>query len=177
VIKTPCTDCGGAGRKREVKKMSVRIPAGVDEGSRLRLAGEGEAGSNGGPAGDLYVFISVDEHEHFVRRDYDIHAEEHVSFTQASLGADLHIRTVHGDEPLRIGAGTQPEQVFRVKGKGVPYLDGSGRGDHYVHVKVRVPTSLSDRQRELMEELATLEGEPLRERTVLDKVKDFFVKE
>ena len=177
VIKTPCVDCNGAGRKREVKKLSVRIPAGVDEGSRLRLTAEGEAGSNGGPSGDLYVFITVEEHEHFVRRDYDIHAEEFVTYTQAALGAELEITTVHGKESLRIAPGTQPEQVLRVRGKGVPYIDGSGRGDHFVHVKVRVPTSLNDRQRELLEELAAIDGETPRERTVLDKVKDFFTGE
>ena len=177
VIKSPCTDCNGAGRKRETKTLSVRIPAGVDEGSRLRLTGEGESGSNGGPSGDLYVFLSVAEHEKFARREYDIHSEHVVSYTQAALGAELETETVHGAEKLKITAGTQPEHIVRLRGKGVPYLDGSGKGDHYVHVKVKVPTSLGDRQRELLEELAALDGENPPERSVLSKVKEFFAGE
>lgn len=175
VIKDPCTTCGGSGRTREEKKISVKIPAGVDDGSRLRVAGEGEAGFNAGPPGDLYVFLSVREHPKFQRRDYDIHAEQTISFTQAALGAELSTETIDGQEPFKVPAGTQPNQVFRVRGKGVPFLDGSGRGDHYVHIVVRIPTSLDDEQRELLERLATIEGEnPPAEKGVFDKVKDFF---
>jgi molecular chaperone DnaJ len=178
VNKDPCADCQGAGRVREEKTLSVKVPAGVDEGSRLRVAGEGEAGTLGGPPGDLYVFIGVDDHPTFVRRDYDVHAELPLSFTQAALGAEVDVKTIHGSEKLKINPGTQPEQVLRVRGKGVPYVDGSGRGDHFVHVKVRVPTSLDERQRELLEELATLEGEePPESKGVFEKVKDFFVGE
>ena len=174
VIKDPCVTCSGAGRLRETKSLAVKIPAGVDDGSRLRVAGEGEAGWNGGPAGDLYVFISVREHPTFTRRDYDIHSEHPVSFTQAALGAETKIDTLDGKETLRIPPGTQPNQVFRVRGKGVQFLDGSGRGDHYVHVVVRIPSSLTDEQRRLLEQLASLEGEQPLERGVLDKVKEFF---
>ncbi|HVS33744.1 MAG TPA: molecular chaperone DnaJ [Thermoanaerobaculia bacterium] len=174
VIKDPCAACSGAGRVREEKKISVKIPAGVDDGSRLRVAGEGESGYNGGPAGDLYVFITVGEHPKFTRRDYDIHSEQSLSVTQATLGADVKTSTIDGEETLKIPAGTQPNQVFRLRGKGVQFLDGSGRGDHYVHVTVRVPPSLSDQQRSLYEELARLDGENPPERGVLDKVKDFF---
>jgi molecular chaperone DnaJ len=175
VIKDPCVTCAGAGRVREEKKISVKIPAGVDDGSRLRVAGEGEAGYNGGPAGDLYVFISVREHAKFQRRDYDIHAEQAVSYTQAALGGDLKVQTIDGEEPLKIPAGTQPNQVFRLRNKGVPFIDGSGRGDHYVHVAVRIPQSLNAEQRELLEKLAELEGEePPEEKGVFDKVKEFF---
>lgn len=175
VIKEPCGDCAGAGRVREDKTLSVKVPAGVDEGSRLRVAGEGEAGTLGGPSGDLYVFISVDEHEEFARRDYDVHSELPVSFTQAALGAEVEAKTIHGQEKVKISAGTQPDQVLRLRGKGIPYVDGSGRGDHFVHVKVRVPSHLSEKQRELLEQLAALEGEtPRQEKRVLDKVIDFF---
>jgi molecular chaperone DnaJ len=175
VIKERCTDCGGAGRIREQKTIQVKIPAGVDEGSRLRVAGEGESGANGGPAGDLFVFLSVRDHDRFARRDYDIHSEQSISFTQAALGTEIETATVHGAETLRIPPGTQPEQVFRLRGKGVPYLNGNGRGDHHVHVSVRVPTTLTDEQRALMEKLAELEGEePDDRRNVFDKVKDFF---
>jgi molecular chaperone DnaJ len=175
VIKNPCVTCNGAGRVREEKKISVKIPAGVDEGSRLRVAGEGEAGFNGGPHGDLYVFLSVKEHAKFQRRDYDIHSEESVSITQASLGADLKVETIEGDESLKIPAGTQPNQVFRLRSKGVQFLQGSGRGDHYVHVTVRVPTTLTDEQRDLLARFAQTQGETVPEpKGVLDKVKDFF---
>ena len=174
VIKDPCATCNGAGRMREEKKISVKVPAGVDDGSRLRVAGEGEAGFNGGPAGDLYVFISVADHAKFSRRDYDIHSEQRITLTQAALGADVQTETIDGSEALKVPAGTQPNQVFRLRGKGVPFLDGSGRGDHYVHVGVRVPTTLSDEQRTLLERLAELEGEEPPERGVFEKVKDFF---
>ncbi|HEX6179176.1 MAG TPA: DnaJ C-terminal domain-containing protein, partial [Thermoanaerobaculia bacterium] len=174
VIKDPCATCAGAGRIRETKKISVKIPAGVDDGSRLRITGEGEAGWNGGPAGDLYVFISVREHEKFTRRDYDIHSEHAISFTQAALGAEVKIETIDGKETLRVPAGTQPNQVFRLRNKGVQFLDGTGRGDHYVHVSVRIPSSLSEEQRRLLEQLAEIEGENPPERGVLDKVKEFF---
>jgi molecular chaperone DnaJ len=175
VIKDPCATCNGAGRVREEKKISVKIPPGVDDGSRLRVAGEGEGGMNGGPPGDLYVFISVREHPKFTRRDYDIHSEQTVSMTQAALGAEVQTSTIDGDELLRLPAGTQPNQVFRLRGKGVQFLQGSGRGDHYVHVSVRIPTTLDDEQRDLLQRLAALEGEePPEQKGVFDKVKDFF---
>ena len=175
VIRDACPTCGGAGRMREEKKISVKIPAGVDDGSRLRVAGEGEAGFNGGPSGDLYVYLSVDDDPRFTRRDYDLHSERSISITQAALGGEAIVETIDGDESLKLPAGTQPNQVFRLRGKGVPFIDGSGRGDHYVHVAVRVPTSLSDEQRSLLEQLAPLEGEePSADRGVFEKVKDFF---
>lgn len=175
VIKDPCTTCNGAGRVREEKKITVQIPAGVDDGSRLRVAGEGEGGTNGGPAGDLYVFISVNDHPKFNRRDQDIHSEHAISVTHAALGGDAKVDTIDGVESLRIPAGTQPNQVFRLRGKGVPFLDRSGRGDHYVHVSVRIPTALDDAQRALYEQLAALQGEEVtQEKGVFEKVKDFF---
>ena len=154
----------------------MKIPAGVDDGSRLRVAGEGESGFNGGPAGDLYVFIQVREHPKFQRRDYDIHSEQTISFTQAALGGDVEVETDRRPRHrCKITAGTQPNQVFRLRGKGVPLLDGTGRGDHYVHIAVRIPTSLNDEQRQLLEHLAAIEGEnPPGEKGVFDKVKEFF---
>lgn len=174
VIKDPCATCNGAGRLREEKKITVKIPAGVDDGSRLRVPAEGEAGYNGGPSGDLYVFITVKEHPKFSRRDYDIHSDQPISITQAALGGEVRTATIDGEESLKVPAGTQPNQMFRLRGKGVQFLDGSGRGDHYVHVSVKIPTALSDEQRGLLEQLAKLEGETPPERRVLDKVKDFF---
>lgn len=174
MISDPCPSCSGTGRVHEEKKLSVKVPAGVDDGTRLRVAGEGEAGWNGGPPGDLYVFISVEEDDHFVRRDYDIHVELPLTYTQVALGTEIMVKTIHGEEKLKVPAATQPDRVFRFKGKGVPFVDGSGRGDHFVHVKLHVPGNLSARQRELLEELATLEGEAPGERGVFDKMKGFF---
>ena len=175
VIRDPCLTCSGAGKVREDKTLSVKIPAGVDEGTRLRVAGEGESGNLGGPPGDLYVFIAVAEHPRFSRRDYDVHSEQGISITQAALGAELETDTIHGREKVRIPAGTQPNQVFRLRGKGVPFIDGRGRGDHYAHVVVRVPTNLSDEEKELLRKFADLHGEePPESRGVFEKVKDFF---
>jgi molecular chaperone DnaJ len=174
VIKDPCQECNGAGRVRESKTISVKVPAGVDDGSRLRVQGEGEGGFNGGPAGDLYVFISVEEHPRFTRREYDIHSEQNISFTQAALGAEVETETIDGTESLRIPPGTQPNQIFRLRGKGVQFLQGAGRGDHYVHVGVTIPTALDDEQRELLERYAQTEGETPPPRGFVDKVKDLF---
>jgi molecular chaperone DnaJ len=175
VIKDPCATCDGSGRIREGKKISVKIPAGVDDGSRLRVGGEGESGFNGGPAGDLYVFINVREHAKFTRRDYDIHTEQTISVTQAALGGEVKTETIDGLESLKVPAGTQPNQIFRLRGKGVPFIDGNGRGDHYVHVAVRIPTSMTPEQRALYEQLAGMDGESVPgEKPLLEKVKDFF---
>lgn len=175
IVKDPCRDCEGSGRKREEKTLSVKIPAGVDDGTRLRVAGEGEAGHLGGPSGDLYVFLNVTDHSTFARKDYDIHSEFEISYTQATLGAEVLAPTVHGDEKLRVPAGTQPNHIVRLRGKGVPYVDGSGHGDHYVHLRVTIPSSLNSRQRELLEELAAISGEaPPEDKGVLGKVKEFF---
>jgi molecular chaperone DnaJ len=174
VIKDPCATCNGAGRVQESKTISVKIPAGVDNGSRLRVQGEGEGGFNGGPTGDLYVFLNVNEHPRFTRRDYDIHSEETISFTQAALGAEIEIETIDGAESLRIGEGTQPNQIFRLRGKGVQYLQRAGRGDHYVHINVRIPTSLDAAQREMLERYAATEEETPPQRGFVNKVKDLF---
>jgi len=175
VIKDPCAACNGAGRVREEKKISVKIPAGVDDGSRLRVAGEGESGFNGGPAGDLYVFISVREHATFQRREYDVHSEQTISMTQAALGGEVKTEVIDGFEMLKVPPGTQPNQVFRLRNKGIPFIDGAGRGDHYVHITIRVPSSLSPEQRTLLEQLAALDGETApAEKPLLEKVKEFF---
>lgn len=175
VIRDACTDCGGAGRRRDTRSLSVKIPAGVDDGSRLRIAGEGDHGHKGGPAGDLYVFLSVEDHARFVRREYDIHSEVAVTYTQLVLGAEVEVATVHGVEKHRLEPGTQTDYVGRIRGKGVPFLDGRGRGDHYVHVRLVVPTNVEGRERELLEELASIRGEAAPEsRGVFSKVREFF---
>lgn len=173
VIKDPCSDCSGSGRLRMVDTVSVRIPPGVDTGTRLRISGGGDAGLNGGPPGDLYVFIDVNPHPELIRRDYDIHSEKIVSFTQAALGAEVEIATVHGPQTLEIPAGAQPSSKYVLKGKGVPYVDGRGNGDHWVHLQVHVPTSLSAEQREIIEQLARVEGEvPRPKSSLFSRIRD-----
>ena len=160
VVERPCRECGGAGRVERLRRLSVRIPPGVDSGARLRLAGEGEAGERGAPPGDLYIVVHVREHEVFKRAGSDLYVEVPITFSQAALGAELEVPTIDGDrERLRIPAGTQTGEVFRIKGRGMPVLNGYGRGDLLVKVVVRTPTKLSREERELFERLAELEKE------------------
>lgn len=156
-ISTPCKDCRGAGQVRVRKKVAVKIPAGVDSGSRLRLTGEGESGSFGGPAGDLYVFIQVKSHEFFERNNSDTICRVPISFIQAALGATVSVPTLNGEKPLAIPKGTQPGDVFRFSGEGIPSLRGGGRGDQIIQVLVKTPTSLSKKQESLLQEFSRLE--------------------
>src|ERR671933_1502853 len=173
VIRTPCEQCRGAGRVEREKQIEVKIPAGVETGSRLRLAGEGEAGAQGGPAGDLYVVIHVKEHEVFERQGNNLYAAVPISFAQAALGAQIDVPTLGGTESLKIPAGTQTGTVFRLKGKGMPILGGRGHGDLFVSVSLRTPTTLTREQRKLLEELAKIEDRDLEEnKTLRDKVRD-----
>ena len=137
----------------------MKIPAGVDTGTRVRLAGEGEPGDQGGPPGDLYVVVHVREHPLFVREDYEVLCEVPISFTQAALGAQIDVPTLDGKVKMKIPAGTQTGKVFRLKGKGIPHLHGGGRGDQHVRVLVETPTDLSAEQRELLEKFAEISGE------------------
>jgi len=154
IIKTPCDDCRGAGRVQRTRKLKVRIPAGVSTGQRLRLAGEGEAGSAGGPAGDLYVVLHVQEHEFFHRDGADLHCEIEVSFPMLALGGSMDVPTLDGTESLTIPEATQTGTVFRLRHKGMPDLAGRGRGDILVTVRGIVPKKLTKDQRRLIEELA-----------------------
>ncbi|MGE5527892.1 MAG: molecular chaperone DnaJ [Patescibacteria group bacterium] len=159
VIETPCPECQGRGRVRRTRRINVRIPAGVDNGFRLRVAGEGEAGTRGGGAGDLYVYLYVKPHKFFKRDGDDIHTELELTFARAALGTTAKIETLDGEVELKIPEGTQTETVFRLRGRGVPRLRGSGRGDHFVKVKLKTPTKLSPEQREVFRRLAELEAE------------------
>ena len=174
VIKTPCEKCRGAGRVEREKQMEVKIPAGVETGSRLRLAGEGEAGTQGGPAGDLYVVIHVSEHEVFERQGNNLYASIPITFAQAALGAETTVQTLDGQEPLKIPAGTQTGTVFRLKGHGMPALGGRGRGDLFVSVTLVTPTTLTREQRKLLEQLAQIEEKDLTDKGLMDKVRDIF---
>ncbi len=173
-IATPCSTCQGRGLERHTRKKVVAVPAGVDTGTQIRLAGEGQPGVNGGPNGNLYIAIQVKAHKFFRRRDNDVLLDLNINIAQATLGADVEIPTVDGKATLKIPAGTQPGKVLRMRGKGVPHLRGNGRGDQMVIVNVEIPTRLSGDQRQLFENLAKSLGSEVRpqERSFLDWIKD-----
>jgi molecular chaperone DnaJ len=175
-IETPCNECRGSGRVRKNRKIDVKIPAGVESGSRLRIAGEGEAGSRGGSPGDLYIYIYVKKHPEFERQGDDIYSEVKISMAQAALGATVLVQTLDGKVELKIPEGTQYGTSFRLKGRGITHLRGQGRGDHYVKTKVITPVKLTGEQRELFKKLALSFGEHLSadERGFIDRVKDAF---
>jgi len=174
IISEPCTKCNGSGKVRKQRKLTVNIPAGVDTGTRLRMAGEGQAGEKGGPAGDLYIVIDVEDHELFDRRGDDLYCEVPISFVQASLGDKIKVPTLEGKVQFDIPAGTQPGTSFRLKNKGISHLNGYGRGDQYIKVKVMIPKELDDRQKELLEEFAEISGEEINpeHKGFLKKIKD-----
>jgi len=176
IVTDPCPNCHGTGRVRHTRQISVKVPAGVETGTRLRLSGEGEGGVHGGGRGDLYVVIIVQEHPIFARSNDDILCEVPISIAQAALGADIQVPTLKGNEPLTIPAGTQTDAIFRLRGKGVPNVHGHGVGDELVRVIVETPTKLTDRQRELLEEFAKLSGEETHPRGqgFFRKVKELF---
>ena len=174
LISSPCETCRGVGRVEHEKSIEVKIPAGVETGSRLRLQAEGESGTFGGPPGDLYVVIHVAEHEEFERQGNNLYSSVPVTFAQAALGAEVTVKTLHGDESLKVPAGTQTGTVFRVRGQGMPVLGGRGKGDLFVSVSVITPTSLTREQRKLLEQLAKIETEDLQDKRLVDKVRDIF---
>lgn len=176
IIKDRCTECGGGGRTKVYKTLSVKIPAGVETGSRLRLQGEGEAGFRGGPPGDLYVVITVREHPIFTRDGEDVLCEVPVSFPQAALGSEIEVPTIEGKVKMKVPAGIQSGAHFRLKGKGIARLGGYGRGDEIVTVIVEIPTKLTQRQKELLEEFAKISGQdanPL-SKGFFEKVRNLF---
>ncbi|MFS0727502.1 molecular chaperone DnaJ [Paenibacillus sp. 1P07SE] len=154
VIKDRCSTCGGAGKVKKQRKLHVKIPAGVDEGAQIRMSGEGESGTRGGPPGDLYIVLRVKSHDFFERDGDDIYCEVPLSFVQAALGDEIEIPTLTEKVKLKIPAGTQTGTYFRLKGKGVPKLRGYGQGDQHVKVTVVTPTRLSDEQKELLRQFA-----------------------
>jgi len=175
VISDPCPACRGEGRVEKERTIEVKIPAGVDNGSRLRLAGEGEHGRFGGPPGDLYVVLRVEPHERWVRDGATVFSEETVGFPQAVLGATVEVETLHGPASLEIPPGTPHGHEFRLRGKGIDRVGGSGRGDHVVRLKIHVPhpRELAEEDVEVMRKMAELGAYPVREK-VLDRVKKMF---
>lgn len=160
-IPNPCRECRGTGQVLQQKKVSVKLPAGVDTGSRLRLTGEGEGGIFGGPPGDLYIYVRVEPHEFFQRNKNDIVCQVPISFVQAALGDTIDVPTLNGDKKLDIPKGTQPGDIFRFEGKGFPSLRRYGRGDQIIQVMVKTPTGLNKKQEKLLREFAALESSKL----------------
>jgi len=164
IIKDRCKECTGSGRQRIMDKISVRIPAGIDDGMKIRHQGKGDLGDPGGPPGDLYVTISVKEHEFFHRDGVNIITEVPMSYPTACLGGELTVTTIDGEEKIRIHPGTPSGKVIPLRGKGIPALHGGGRGDHLVQVVVRVPTELTAQEKELIRQLAGASGEKVKEK-------------
>ncbi len=176
-IETPCPECSGTGRVRKTRKIDVKIPGGVESGSRLRISGEGEAGTRGGQSGDLYIYIYVKPHAKFERQGNDVVSEIKISMTQATLGTTVLVDTLDGKVELRIPEGTQHGTSFRMRGHGITSLRGHGRGDHHVRVKVTIPSRINSEQRELLQKLALSFGEEIEEdKGFMGKVKDAFGK-
>ncbi|MCX7923213.1 MAG: molecular chaperone DnaJ [Clostridia bacterium] len=176
IITDPCGSCHGKGKIKNNVRLKINVPAGIDDGQTISLRGEGEPGSKGGPAGDLYISIRVKPHAIFQRQGTDVICEIPITFVQAALGAELEVPTIDGKVKYSIPEGTQTASVFRLRGKGIPFLRGNGRGDQYVKVNVEVPKKLSDNQKALLREFAELSGDETHEQRkgFFDKMKDAF---
>ncbi|MBP1744786.1 MAG: molecular chaperone DnaJ [Firmicutes bacterium] len=178
IISDPCQECKGSGKIRKNRKITVKIPAGVDTGNVIPMRGQGEHGTGGGPSGDLYVNIRVTPHKVFKRKGYDIFIDSNISFSKATLGVELKVPTIDGDVKYSVPPGTQPGTVFRLKGKGVPRVNGHGRGDQYVNVVVDIPKTLSAKQKEAllmyMEASGEISEEDGSKKSFMGKIKDTF---
>lgn len=177
IITNPCKPCSGQGRNKKKVELEVKIPAGIDDGQRLKLSGEGDSGTQGAPSGDLYVVININEHDFFERDGFDVHCQVPISFSQATLGAEIEVPTLTGKVKVDLPEGTQSGKKMRLKGKGIQRLGGYGQGDQILTIHVETPTKLSAEQKEIFERLAELEGSsgsnPM-SRGFFDKVKDLF---
>ena len=174
IIKNPCKKCYGAGRVEREKSLEVKIPAGVETGSRLRVSGEGEGGTQGGASGDLFVVIHVKEHELFERQGANLYSAVPVTFAQAALGAEIKVKTLDREENLKIPAGTQTGTVFRLRSLGMPSLNGRGRGDLFVAASLITPKTLTKEQRKILEQLAEIEDSDFQDESFMDKVRNIF---
>jgi len=175
IVPNPCEECRGTGRTRQTRKIAVKVPAGVDDGAQIRISNEGEAGARGGEQGNLYVVLNIAEHERFQRVEDHIVLELPINVAQAALGAELNVPTLDGEVEMEIPAGTQSGEDFVLRGKGVPHLRGTGRGDMVIRVTVVVPESLTDEQRGLLEQLAQTMGTPTlpkRNRGFFERIRD-----
>ena len=176
VIDSPCSKCHGKGSIRKTKTIEVDIPAGIDEGQMIKLGGQGELGTRGGPRGDLYIEVNVKPHQLFTREGYDVYLEMPITFAQATLGERIQVPTLDGKVEYEIPEGTQTGTVFRLKGKGIPKLRSNVRGDQYVKVTVEIPKKLNEKQKELVREFARECGQEVhqRQKTLSDKIDSFF---
>lgn len=174
IITDPCKICNGKGKIRKSVTIKINIPAGIDDGQTISLRGEGEPGTRGGPAGDLYVTIRVKQHSLFQRQRNDVICEIPITFVQAALGSELEVPTLDGKVKYTMPEGTQTGTVFRLKGKGIPYIRGNGRGDQFVKVNVEVPVKLNEKQKEILKQFADLSGDDVHEQRkgFFDKMKD-----
>ena len=175
-IPSKCTSCSGTGKVKKRKKINVKIPAGIDDGQQLRVSGQGEPGINGGPSGDLYVVFHVREHEFFERDGDDVYCEVPLTFVQAALGDEIQVPTLHGKVNLKIPAGTQTGTRFRMKGKGIPNVQGRGQGDQHIIVKIVTPKKLNEKQKQLLKEFAEISGSTVDDQkdSLFDKMKRAF---
>ena len=176
ITKNPCKSCHGTGRVRKSKKLEVNIPAGIDDGQTFVVRGQGDAGTNGGPAGDLNVTVSVRPDPLFDRDGYDVWCEIPLTFTQAVLGCEVTVPTIDGKVKYNVQEGTQPGTTFRLRGKGIPYVNGRGKGDQYVKVNIEVPRNLSSKQKEALKEFDSLTSDNMKyekRKNFFDKLKDF----
>lgn len=178
IIKERCVNCQGTGKTRIADKITINIPKGVDDGQSVRVCGKGDAGENGGPCGDLYVLVSIKKHPIFERDEFDVYVEMPITFVQATLGCEMDVPTLDGKVKHTIPEGTQHGTKFRMKGKGIPYPNGSGRGDQYVIVNVEVPKNLTQKQRDILVKLAeeTNDKNYNQQKKWLSKLKDYFNK-
>jgi molecular chaperone DnaJ len=176
MIKDPCETCSGRGRNKKREKLSVKVPAGIDEGQRLKLSGQGDSGSNGGPAGDLYVMIHLQEHEFFKREEYDVLCEVPISFSQAALGSEIEVPTLGGRVSMKVPEGTQSGQKMKLRNKGITKLGGYGFGDQIITIHVETPTKLSKEQKEIFKQMQELEQNSSNPMTkgFFDRVKELF---
>ena len=176
IIKEKCSTCHGKGTVKRRKKIKVTIPAGIDHGQQIRVSGQGEAGVNGGPAGDLYIVFSVRQSDKFERDGDDIYYELKITFAQAALGDEIEVPTVQGKVKMKIPAGTQSGERFRLKGKGIKNVQGYGTGDQHVIVKVVTPSKMTEKQKELLREFASISGDIPEEQgsSLFDKIKKKF---
>lgn len=172
----PCQQCSGQGKNKKTVKLSFKIPAGIDDGQTISLRGEGDPGIYGGPSGDLYVSIRVKQHNIFLREGTDVHCTIPITFVQATLGADIEIPTLHGREKFNIPEGTQSNTVFKMRGKGIPYIRGNGKGDQYCKIIIDIPKKLNDKQKELLKEFAAQTSDESHEqsKSFFNKMKDVF---
>lgn len=176
VIDDPCRTCSGSGRIKSKKSIEISIPAGIDNEQVLNVSGRGNAGVNGGSSGDLHVYVSVRPHQIFERRGNDIWCEMPITFTQAALGDEVVVPTIDGKVEYQVHAGTQPDDVFKLKGKGIPRLNGRGRGDQYVRMTIEVPKNLSQKQKDMLKEFdsAAEDKNYQKRKTFFDKIKNMF---